>query len=350
MKARVRTKESANMWLRNALHLGCVVAVITCAPLEATEVLVRGTSGELGQGHLRVANGKCYVVTAGHLVAGSREFTVIRYGAKEASATLADSGSSDVAILKISNLSFCEEVANPSIKGLDQLLETETSGKLELVQEDGTLVRADVEIKAVGRNQITIESTQVLAKGVSGSTLVVHGRPSGMVSRSEGKRAAVIPMTLVETVWNRYVGNIPNCDDGCEVALKTLSQLDHAEQDDTSINGMVKKRVDYIYQFPENWPTPPFFHVIKEASIINLPGVLTHSEPLKVTSFSFSKSPTPFAQDVRIPAGAFDGFGEVREPFNKGLKSWWIRVTGTSNISDIVVSIEKPAPLFGETP
>src|ERR1043165_8008126 len=144
------------MQRRSTLHLWCLAALIACSPAEATQVFVRGTNGDLGHGHLRVANGQCFVVTAKHLVANPGEVKVVLFKGAEATAMVVERDSSDVAILKISEPSFCENVGNPRIEGLDHLLETEHSGKLELIEEDGSLLRINVDLTGVGRNQIDV--------------------------------------------------------------------------------------------------------------------------------------------------------------------------------------------------
>jgi hypothetical protein len=338
------------MRVRNALAVFGVVGMLTSPSLCATEVFVRGTQGDLGHGHLRVSKGECYVITAKHLVADPGEARVVGFSGAGANSTVEERDSSDVAILKVSKPSFCHDVSNPSVEGVDHLLETENAGKIEMIEEDGSLVRLDVEITSVSRNQIDIESEQVLRKGISGSTLTIKGRAVGMIVRSEGKKAAALPMTFVETVWDRYVGKVPSCDDGCEVALKDLAVIAHKEESDTSVSGVVSRRIDYVYQLPAGWPTPQFFHVVKQATILNLPGMPGQPPSPKVAFFAFSKSATPFAQDVLVFAAAFDTVGQASASFSKDMQNWWIEVHGTSNLDDIVVSIKKPPSPWDSAP
>jgi hypothetical protein len=153
--------------------------------------------GEEGARGFAVARGsECLIITVGHLVSSPGTSLVMVVGARmqSGSAQVVQSFTDDIAILRVEGkTALCEKFEGIDTSDLDTVFETASQGLLRGRTESGEQSQVPVFLTKVSARYVSVSPVQPqqrLSEGMSGSLLVVDGRPAGILQ-------------LVETANNR---------------------------------------------------------------------------------------------------------------------------------------------------
>lgn len=154
----------------------------------ASDVYVR--ADEEGRGVLRKRGDDCFVVTPQHVLGKASAVRVTDRVGRTLQANLARKFAPDIAILKLTDASFCVQQEWPIGEDIDTLLANPQSAVLTLRQASGGTLRVPVFVAEYEPIQyIRIRAAlneQPLQKGMSGGVLTVNGRRVGMLMEVDG--------------------------------------------------------------------------------------------------------------------------------------------------------------------
>lgn len=175
--------------LRTVLMGGLLMGI--SLPLAAEAVLVRGV--EQGQGVLRPRGGECFAITPQHVVGLGMGLTVVNADRIRAPAEPLTNFGDDIAVIRVAaeGRMACGR-GWPRKKPLDDLLQRAVSrgrdGVILRVRDTGGLESHAVRFSAVDDRhvEVTLLTPDSEAfRGISGSRLLLDGRPVGMVLTTE---------------------------------------------------------------------------------------------------------------------------------------------------------------------
>lgn len=170
------------VFLAFAVSLG--IAVAEGGP---AHVLVRGA--EQGQGLLLKRFDECYLLTAEHVL-GKSVRAAVTEGGRDArlgqGSLVATFPEFDLALLRITGAASnaCGTSIRNLATNLDELLVQRGNGYLSYVYEDGGIARTPVVAADIGPDQIrvrTVDPSEGILQGQSGSMLLVGDRPAGIL-------------------------------------------------------------------------------------------------------------------------------------------------------------------------
>jgi hypothetical protein len=161
--------------------------LITLAAPASGQVFVRAL--EDGQGLLRDRNGTCFVITPQHVIVDAYDVEVVTEGRLRADATVETEYPGDIALLRVagpSSLPCPPFWDNPP--DLSERLASMEEATVVSRNPDGSLHRRFVRIVGVDETSILLRPMaegDALFKGLSGSLVLVDGRPAGMLQEVE---------------------------------------------------------------------------------------------------------------------------------------------------------------------
>jgi F5/8 type C domain len=184
-----------------AAGLACA-SLIGAATLRAETpppAYVRGE--QAGQGFLMTKLGKCFVITAAHVIGNEKDASVVGTGGVgvpgEAS-LLAEDPVADVAILQVSG-PIASQCGSDYLKGVSEdVVGRQARAIVPWVNEEGKVVRdayqtlvSNVETEKLSLSLLGEDSTH-LARGLSGGMVSVEDHPAGMLLAINGNHGEVL--------------------------------------------------------------------------------------------------------------------------------------------------------------
>lgn len=179
--------------MRGVLCIGLMGGLLMgiSLPLAAQEVLVTGE--EQGQGVLRARGGECFAITPQHVVGLGLGLSVVNTERIRAPAEPLTDFGDDIAVIRVAaeGRMSCG-LGWPRSEPLDDLLRQAVSrgreGVIMRVRETGGLVSLAVRFSAVDDRHVEVTPltpNSEAFQGISGSRLLLDGRPVGMVLNTE---------------------------------------------------------------------------------------------------------------------------------------------------------------------
>jgi len=318
-------------------------------PLMSKDVFVKLSTGQTGHGQLRTFNQKCFVVLPKHIIEDPAQIHLMAGKNGESDATVFyQDPDLDLAILKARSADVCAGARTSyNVAALDNLLDEATDAQLRVATEDGSELRIDLRLTEVNVRTIRFRSVQLgeLVAGLSGSGVAYKNRTVGLMTSYDPstKTGTAYREDVIEQFWQRRMYAPGLCDVNCEIAVSALTKAGAPCQQSTNpISSVVETVCDHVYQLPENWPTPPYFHVILDKIQLDDPSLGLHTDTgWKVFNFALSTSPAFKAQDVYIGAMAFESLSRVEGSFQIGDKLWSIEISGGTDPASMNIRINR---------
>lgn len=163
-----------------------MLAFSTLGAAATNDVFVKVKAGG-GCGFTISRGSECFVLTAAHVVEDAKpgQIEIIGRLTRRAPARVERKYSGDLAILRVKGeTGICGEDQWPHLKDLDATLDQFTEGILRSRTEDGGRQQISVYLTHWNDRFVTIapkRSNDQLVQGLSGSALIVGGRPAGIL-------------------------------------------------------------------------------------------------------------------------------------------------------------------------
>jgi hypothetical protein len=250
-------------------------------------------------------------------------------------ATQSTSRARDLAALRLPD-SRTELCKNSSIdvvaEDVERLLTTQVEGILRKTDEDGSQHNLRVFIKSVTNRTVIIESAtdEALEQGASGSALFSGENRLGMLVRVNGNDGVALRADYVDAFWTQVRPKAASCEGGCDAKLSDL-EIVQTYRTSTALSGHITiVHYDTVFRLPEEWPFPPYFHVMKDESTIEVEG-LTPTVRLSF-AFSFSNDSNERSGDILVDGSLIPIAGEASTIFGRNGKAWSATVTASGGI------------------
>jgi hypothetical protein len=171
-------------------HLCTVLFILSISFVQtsfSSDAYIKVDDNELGQGILRQRGFECLLITPAHVVENAFKVDVTVADKTKYSAEILELFPGDISVLRISSdeSSMCRHASWSYTTHLNALLEKEKQGELRTMLADGSIRRTPVDI--VGYDQYrninvrSINKSDAILKGESGSLLYIAGQFSGML-------------------------------------------------------------------------------------------------------------------------------------------------------------------------
>jgi len=195
--------------------IGWLLLGLACTAAGAEQVLVRGV--ELGQGTLLTRNGQCFALTPYHVVEYAGDIQVATADRTEVPARLETDLGSDVALLRVDARGRLPcPMGWSSGDGLDGRLQQAAAERgpaiVRRVLDTGGVSTLGTVVTGFSRRYLDLAPArpgEEAFQGVSGSTVLLQGRPAAMVLSVDGENGSISALRW-DTLGRLVDGYLPS--------------------------------------------------------------------------------------------------------------------------------------------